>query len=106
MQTYVERDIRRMANIADLGQFGRFLRLCGALTGQEICTSRNWGVSWSKPQNCAFMIDLLAGSYQWLELPAYSSNRIKRLADAQKAYYRLRYRLLPQWSAHSGEYTE
>ncbi len=86
VQTYVERDIRRMANIADLGQFGRFLRLCGALTGQEIVQSqlgRELGVN---PKTARSWIDLLAGSYQWLELPAYSSNRIKRVSGRPKGH--------------------
>jgi uncharacterized protein len=35
-QTYVERDVRRMADLSGFAQFVRFLRLCGALSGREI----------------------------------------------------------------------
>ncbi|NLN59086.1 MAG: ATP-binding protein [Gammaproteobacteria bacterium] len=87
VQTYVERDIRRMANIADLGQFGRFLRLCGALTGQEIVQSqlgRELGIS---PKTARSWIDLLTGSYQWLELSAYSRNRVKRVSGRPKGHF-------------------
>jgi len=34
--TYVERDVRQIANVGDLGAFTRFLRLCAAHTAQEV----------------------------------------------------------------------
>ena len=52
VQTYVERDIRMMADLSDLAQFERFLRLCGALTGQEIFQSqlgRELGITIPRP---------------------------------------------------------
>ena len=87
VQTYVERDIRLMANLADLGQFGRFLRLCGALTGQELIQSqmgRELGVN---PKTARSWIDLLTWSYQWIDLPAYSGNAIKKLSARPKGHF-------------------
>ncbi|NBB78472.1 MAG: hypothetical protein GVY36_03385 [Verrucomicrobia bacterium] len=72
VQTYVERDVRMMADLSDLAQFGRFLRLAGALTGQEIVQSqlgRELGIN---PKTARSWLNLLLGSYQWLELTAYS----------------------------------
>jgi predicted AAA+ superfamily ATPase len=86
VQAYVERDIRLMASPADLGQFGRFLRLCGALTGQELNQAqmgRELGVN---PKTARAWLDLLAWSYQWLDLPAYSGNAIKKLSGKQKGH--------------------
>jgi predicted AAA+ superfamily ATPase len=86
VQTYVERDIRLMANLADLGQFGRFLRLCGALSGQELIQAqlgRELGVN---PKTARAWLDLLTGSFQWLELPAYSGNAIKKLSARPKGH--------------------
>ncbi len=86
VQTYVERDIRMMANLSDIGQFGRFLRLCGALTGQEIFQSqlgRELGIS---PKTARHWLNLLAWSYQWIELPAYSGNAIKKLSAKPKGH--------------------
>ncbi len=86
VQTYVERDIRLMANLADLGQFGRFLRLCGALSGQELVQAqmgRELGVN---PKTARAWLDLLAWSYQWLDLPAYSGNAIKKLSARPKGH--------------------
>jgi predicted AAA+ superfamily ATPase len=34
VQTYLERDVRRLINVRDLAQFQRFLRLCAGRTGQ------------------------------------------------------------------------
>jgi uncharacterized protein len=85
-QTYVERDVRRMADLSDLGQFGRFLRLCGALTGQEIMQSqlgRDLGIN---PKTARAWLNLLAWSYQWIELPSYSGNAIKRLSAKPKGH--------------------
>lgn len=86
VQTYIERDIRMMSDISDIGQFGRFLRLCGALSGQEIMQSqlgRELGLS---PKTARNWLNLLAWSYQWLELPAYSGNAIKKLSAKPKGH--------------------
>jgi uncharacterized protein len=86
VQTYVERDIRIMGNISDLSQFGYFLRLCGALTGQEIFQSqlgRELGIS---PKTARHWLDLLVHSYQWLEVPAYAGNAIKKLSAKPKGH--------------------
>lgn len=86
VQTYIERDIRMMANLADIAQFGLFLRLCGALTGQEIFQSqlgRELGVN---PKTARNWLNLLVWSYQWIELPAYSGNAIKKLSSKPKGH--------------------
>jgi len=87
IQTYVERDIRMMANLSDMVQFGRFLRLCGALTGQEIFQSqlgRELGIN---PKTARNWLNLLMWSYQWIELPAYSGNAIKKLSAKPKGHF-------------------
>ena len=86
VQTYVERDIRRMADLSDMAHFGRFLRLCGALTGQEIFQAqfgRELGIT---PKTARAWLNLLVWSYQWIELPAYSGNAIKKLSSKPKGH--------------------
>lgn len=86
VQTYIERDIRMMADLSDIAQFGRFLRLCGALTGQEIFQSqlgRELGIN---PKTARNWLNLLSWSYQWIELPAYSGNAIKKLSSKPKGH--------------------
>ncbi len=66
----------------------RFLGLTAALTAQEINASqigREIGIS---PQTASRWLDLLTNTYQWLELPPYHGNTIKRLSGKRKGYWR------------------
>lgn len=86
VQTYVERDLRTLADVHDQQTFARFLGLCAALTAQEINTSqlgRELGVT---PQTAARWLALLRATYQWVELPAYHGNAVKRLSSKPKGY--------------------
>ena len=40
IRTYVERDVRRLANLGDLSAFQTFMRLAAGRTGQEVNLSR------------------------------------------------------------------
>jgi predicted AAA+ superfamily ATPase len=86
IQTYVARDVRTLENIRELTEFGHFLGLSGALSGQEINASqlgRDVGV---KPATARRWLDLLANTYQWLELFPYTGNTIKRLSGKRKGF--------------------
>lgn len=85
-RTTIERDIRQMADISDLQLFGRFFKLCGALTAQEINFSqlgREIGIT---PQTARRWLDFLMATFQWFEIPAYSGNTIKRISLKPKGY--------------------
>jgi len=85
-RTYIERDVRLLADVSDWQLFGRFLRLCAALSAQEINRShlgRELGVT---PQTAARWLDLLKATYQWFEVPAYSGNTVKRISGKAKGY--------------------
>lgn len=73
VQTYLERDVRELAQVADLGAFGRFLMLVGARTGQIINMTelgREVGVSgptvkrWLSVLETSQIIYLLAPYYR------------------------------------------
>ena len=86
VQTYVERDVRSMADIRELAAFGRFLGLTGALTAQEINAAqfgRDVGVA---PATARKWLDLLAATFQWRELFPYHGNTIKRLSGKRKGF--------------------
>jgi uncharacterized protein len=86
MQTYVQKDIRSMENIQDLHEFDRFLGLLNMLTAQEINMShlgREIGIS---PTTASRWINILKYTYQWLEIPPYHGNTIKRLSRKSKGY--------------------
>ncbi len=85
-RTYMERDVRLMAEISDWQLFGRFLRLCGALTAQEVNASqlgREIGLS---PSTARRWLDISKATWQWYELPAYTGNTIKRVSSRPKGF--------------------
>ncbi len=45
IQLYVERDVRQLINVRDLGTFSRFVRLCAGRIGQML--NRTWRTSTS-----------------------------------------------------------
>jgi uncharacterized protein len=86
-RTYVERDVRSLAAPADVAQFSRFFQLASALTAQEVNRShfgREIGVT---PQTAARWLDVLRGTYQWFELPAFHGNLVKRVSSKAKGYF-------------------
>lgn len=88
IQTYVERDVRLIENIDNLTLFGDFLRLTAISTAQEINSShlgRELGLS---PQTARKWLNLLLHTYQWIEVPPYHGNAIKRLSDKRKGYFK------------------
>ena len=85
-RTYIERDVRLLADVSDLHLFGRFVQLASALTAQEINTSqlgRELGIA---PQTARRWLEVLKGTFQWFELPAFSRNAIKRVSLKSKGY--------------------
>ena len=85
-RTYIERDIRLLANISDLQLFGRFVRLVGALSAQEINFSelgRDLGIHSATAKG---WLSLLKEAFQWFEYPAYTSNALKRVSLKPKGY--------------------
>lgn len=88
VETYVERDVRVIGNISDLTDFGRFLRLAAALSGGEINTAQLGRDISVNPKTARSWLNTLNHSYQWLELPAYHGNTIKRISRKPKGYLR------------------
>lgn len=85
--TYLQRDVRTMLSVRDETQFAAFLSLCAALTAQE-CNYNQLGrdIGLSAPAAKRW-VNVLRGSYQWLEIPAFSMNTIKRLSNRPKGYF-------------------
>lgn len=84
--TYIERDVRLQAQISDYQLFGRFFRLVGAYSAQEINYSelgRELGLS---NKTASRWIDILKATFQWFEVPAYAANAVKRISLKPKGY--------------------
>lgn len=86
-KTYIERDVRLIAEVSDLQEFSRFTQLAANLTAQEIQFTqlgREIGISHQTAQR---WLNILKSTYQWSELQAYSGNTIKRVSGKAKGYF-------------------
>lgn len=85
--TYVERDLRQVAEIRNLSQFEHFMRLLAGRVGSEVNASRyaaEIGVSSNTIQQ---WLSVLEASYIVFRLPPYSRNIGKRIVRANKLYF-------------------
>lgn len=87
IQTYLERDVRQIINVANLHLFQKFLKLCAGRTGQvlnltslasDCAVSHNTIRSW---------ISVLETSHVIFLLPPYFKNINKRLVKSAKLYF-------------------
>jgi len=85
--TYLERDVRNLAQIGDLNQFERFLRLSATRTGQLLNLSsmaRDIGISVPTAKR---WLSILEASHQIYLLYPYYKNIGKRLIKSPKLYF-------------------
>lgn len=87
IQTYLERDVRDIKHITDLGVFQKFLKLCAGRVGQLVNFSslgEECGVSHNTIRS---WISVLESSYIIFLLPPYYKNWKKRLVKMPKLYF-------------------
>ena len=87
IQTYVERDVRSLRNIGDLGAFQRFLMACAGRVGQLLDLSglgNDLGVNY---KTVRAWISVLEASYVAFLLPPHHENFAKRLIKSPKLYF-------------------
>jgi predicted AAA+ superfamily ATPase len=87
VQTYLERDVRQIKNITDLGIFRRFMRLCAGRTGQILNLSSlavDCGISHNTVKS---WLSLLETSYIIFLLKPHFKNFRKRLVKMPKLYF-------------------
>ena len=87
VSTYLERDVRNMLNVGDLGDFNRLLRAAALRTSQVLSYSdfaRDCGIS---PATAKKWISILVASGQIFLLESYHSNRGKRLVKSPKIVF-------------------
>ena len=85
--TYLERDVRNLANIGDLSQFERFLVACATRTGQILNISeiaRDIGISVPTAKR---WLSFLETGYQIYLLYPYYRNIGKRIVKSPKLYF-------------------
>ncbi|HET6428170.1 MAG TPA: ATP-binding protein [Phycisphaerae bacterium] len=86
LRTYIERDVRVLADVSDWQQFGRFVRLAAALTSQEINHSQLGRELGMTPQTAQRWLAMLKATFQWFEIPAYHGSTIKRISTKPKGF--------------------
>jgi hypothetical protein len=87
VQTYVERDLRQMKNVADLSTFSRFLRHCAARSGQLVNYSslaNDCGVNHNTAKS---WLSILEASYILFLSRPYHRTFEKRLRRSPKLYF-------------------
>lgn len=85
--TYVERDVRQVMNIHDLGTFQRFLRLCAARSGQLLNLAALAGEAGVAQGTARAWLSVLESSYLVHLLRPYHRNFGKRLVKSPKLYF-------------------
>ena len=87
VETYVERDVRRLGEIRNLSGFRLFARLCAGRIGQLVNLSSlgsDAGVSHTTARE---WLTVLETSYIIFQLPPYHANIRKRLVKSPKLYF-------------------
>ena len=87
LQTYLDRDLRDIFNVAKISDFHKFLSLCAARTGQILNLSdlaRDAGISFHAAKE---WLGILEASLQVYLLAPYYRNVSKRLIKAPKLYF-------------------
>lgn len=85
--TYVERDVRQIANVSDLGAFSSFLRLCAAHTAQEINLSALGADAGVSHNTARSWLSILEASFLVIRAPAWHRNIRKQLVKAPKMHF-------------------
>lgn len=87
IQTYVERDVRKLVNVGDLHAFQQFIGLCAGRVGQLLNLSEIGGVCGISQPTARSWISILEASYILFFLQPYSKNYSKRLTKSPKLYF-------------------
>ncbi len=87
METYLERDVRSVANIADLGTFRTFLRLCAGRVGQTLnyqALATEAGISQPTLKK---WLNILEAGFIAFQMQPYYENFSKRIVKSPKLYF-------------------
>lgn len=87
IRSYLERDVRQIANIGDLSSFLKFLRSAAARTGQLLNITEMAKDSEISPNTAKSWMSVLEASGLVYLLEPYHNNITKRLIKAPKLYF-------------------
>ncbi len=87
LRTYIERDLRSLANIGDLESFTRFLALCAGRTGQLLNSSSLASDAGVTHPTVRRWLSILEASYVVTLLGPHFENYSKRLVKSPKLHF-------------------
>lgn len=87
VETYVERDVRRMLEIRNLTAFQRFVRLCAGRVGQLLNLAALGADAGVTHTTARHWLSVLEATYIVFRLPPYHGNVSKRLVKSPKLYF-------------------
>jgi len=85
--TYMERDVRRLANLGDLSTFQNFMRLAAGRTGQEINLSRLGSDAGVSHNTIRHWLSLLEAGFLIWQIPPWFSNYTSRWVKSPKLHF-------------------
>lgn len=85
--TYIERDVRQIKQIVDLGSFQKLIRLIAGSVGSEVNASALANETGISAPSVKSWINVLEASYIVYTLPPYFTNISKRLTKSPKLYF-------------------
>ena len=87
IETYVERDVRQLKNIGNLGKFTRFIKLCAGRIGQLLNISSLANECGITLPTANAWLSVLEASYICYQLKPDWNNYAKRLVKTPKLYF-------------------
>lgn len=87
IKTYLERDVRRVLNVADLTKFQLFMRVCAGRHAQELNVTEMAGSCGISVQTVSNWLSVLEACYIIYKLPPFFKNFNKRIVKTPKLYF-------------------
>ena len=87
IKTYVERDLRQILNVSDLGRFQQFLEICAGRIGQLVNFSDIGSLIGVSYQTANKWLSVLKTSFITYTLRPYHQNFNKRIVKTPKLYF-------------------
>ncbi|HNO22520.1 MAG TPA: ATP-binding protein, partial [Leptospiraceae bacterium] len=87
LRTYIERDIRVLANLDSMQDFGNFFGILAGLSSTEINPSeigRELGIDRKTAKRWMMLAEQ---SFQWITVPSFSRNPVKKVSQKSKGYF-------------------
>lgn len=87
LETYIEKDVRKLINLKDLLMFQRFLKLCAGRVGQILNTNSLGNELGISHHTVKHWLSILQATFVIQLLPPYFENFGKRLIKSPKLYF-------------------